>query len=72
MEQCLRWFLVGFNAHFHKLTSIAKKPFNSILGETFTGEFVLGAICEKRVGLTGLRETLNVIANFLMSPSFIR
>jgi len=48
MEQCLRWFLVGFNAHFHKLTNIAKKPFNSILGETFTGEFVLDKNCKEK------------------------
>jgi len=39
MVQCFRWFMVGFNDHFFKLTKIAKKPFNSVIGETFTAEF---------------------------------
>jgi len=39
--QCFRWFILGFYEHFHPLSDIAKKPFNSILGETYTTEFVI-------------------------------
>jgi len=37
--QCFRWFILGFYDHFHSLSDIAKKPFNSILGETYSTEF---------------------------------
>ena len=42
--QCFRWFILGFYEHFHPLSDIAKKPFNSILGETYTTEFIIGMI----------------------------
>jgi len=48
MLQCFRWFIIGFKDHFYKLTHIAKKPFNSILGETFNAEFVVDSNCNEK------------------------
>ncbi len=39
MVQCVRWYMSAF--HAGRRSSVAKKPYNPILGETFQAYYVL-------------------------------